>query len=115
MADYYFITSSNSNTPSKHLFARINTSNKWYYYSIPLSSVKASFINTSTNEDTAATTGDSSRLYIEDLQNQSSQIVPTTADNIYINGSQVNNPSGDQVSPVNGLGIYNAFTGSGIF
>ena len=109
MADYYFTTSSNSNTPEKHLLARINASNKWYYYSIPLSSVKASFINTSNNENTAATTGDSSRLYIEDLQNQSSQIVPTTADTIEIHGSVIT------PSPNNALGIYNAFTGSGIF
>jgi hypothetical protein len=111
MADYYFTTSSNSNTPEKHLFAKVNVSNKWYYYSIPLSSVKASFVILSNNENTADTTGDSSRLYIEDLQNQSSQIVPTTStsDTIYIHGVE---PS---ISPNNALGIYNAFTGSGIF
>lgn len=109
MADYYFTTSSNSNTPEKHLFAKVNVSNKWYYYSIPLSSVKASFVILSNSETTPSTTGDSSRLYIEDLQNQSSQIVPTTSDTIEIHGSVIT------PSPDNALGIYNAFTGSGIF
>lgn len=109
MANYYFTTSSNASTPEKHLFAKVNVSSKWYYYSIPLSSVKASFVILSNSETTPDTTGDSSRLYIEDLQNQSSQIVPTTADTIYIYSTEIS------PSPNNALGIYNAFTGSGIF
>ena len=109
MANYYFTTSSNASTPEKHLFAKVNVSNKWYYYSIPLSSVKASFVILSNSETIVATTGDSSRLYIEDLQNQSSQIVPTTNDTIRIYGTEIS------PSPNNALGIYNAFTGSGIF
>lgn len=108
MATFYFSTSSNANTPIKHLYADIElTANAFRGYSLPLEQVKVSYVHN--GNKTASGTGDSSRLYIEDLNNQNTSIIVSTSDTLFINGVSVS------PSPDNSIGLYNAFTSSGIF
>lgn len=106
MATFYFSTSSNA--PVKHLYADIElTDNSFRGYSLPLEQVKVSYVHNGNRSNSG--TGDSSRLYIEDLNNQNTSIIVSTNDTLYINGVEVS------PSPENSIGLYNAFTSSGIF
>lgn len=109
MADFYFTTGSNSLNP--HLQIRIVNTDlgeskvKNYFYSLPLSSIKFTYLIDSTS--LTSTSDTSTQLFIHDLYKENVEIImDTSTDNIYINGTQT------FPNPQNSFGLYNQFTSS---
>jgi len=103
MADFYFTTGSNSLNP--HLQIRVVSTNKNYFYSLPLSSIKFTYLIDSTS--LTSTSDTSTQLFMHDLYKENVEIImDTSTDNIYINGT-LTSPN-----PQNSFGLYNEFTSS---
>lgn len=112
MANYYFTTGSGNN--GNFIIARVQqsgtaTDNRYYVY--PANSLKFNFYLPDFPETGSyASNKDGALLYIHDIhRNEMRLIIASGSDDLYINGTLR-----EGFNPPNALGMFNAFTASGI-